>query len=357
LSCRGRRAANGRLRTATTVWVRDISFSFERLRPVAPRPLGREVRDMSTRRPIRRPEVLAVVGMLLCTACEATPGDTRGTRPPTISTADVHRFLVVAHGMAPTDSTCMALDGYLHDESAGLAAYRHKFDVGRPELCAAMHQNPERYARLALIAPSLDSAAVRIDEIFARARELVPGARAPDVYVVVGNGISGGNTTRGAAPMILIGAELLEDGHGVPATVAHELAHTLQRYPFRGVSSGPRFLQATVLHQSLVEGTADLMAELLTGKPKRNAYAEAHEAELWRDFQRDMHSRDHTAWLYNGRSQSDTSRPPDLGYWMGYRIAKAYYERSADKRAALHELLTTHDFDALVAASGYHGGR
>jgi hypothetical protein len=259
--------------------------------------------------------------------------------------------------MAPSDSTCIALDAYLQSESAGLAAYRHKFDIGRPELCAAMHQNPERYARLALLAPVLDSAVVRIGEIFARAREIVPGARAPDVYVVVGNGIAGGTTTRGAAPMILIGAELLDDAHGVPATAAHELAHTLQRYPFRGVSSGPRFLQTTVLYQSLVEGTADLVAELLTGKPKRNEYGEAHEAELWREFQRDMHSRDHDAWLYNGRSQKDSGRPSDLGYWMGYRIAKAYYDRSTDKVAAVHELLTTHDFDALLLASGYNGGR
>jgi len=290
----------------------------------------------------------------LSVACGATHG------PParaTVSTSDVHRFLAAIHDMPPSDSTCSALDAYLRDESPGLAAYRRKFDVGRPELCAALHQNPERYTRLAVLAPGLDSAVLRISEIFARARQLAPGAREPDVYVVVGNGISGGNTTRGTAPMILIGAELLDDARGVPPTVAHEMAHTLQRYPFRGVSSGPRFLQATVLHQSLVEGTADLMAELLTGRPKRNTYAEAHEAELWREFQRDMHSRDHDGWLYNGRSQRDSGRPPDLGYWMGYRIAKSYYERSADKPAALHELLTTHDFDALVAASGYRGGR
>jgi hypothetical protein len=307
---------------------------------------------------VRRLKLLVAVGMLMNVACAATPDDTRGPEaPPAISTGDVHRFLTAAHAMSPSDSTCTALDAYLRNESPGLAAYRHKFDVGRPELCAAMHQNPERYAHLALLAPGLDSAVVRIGEIFARARQIMPGARAPDVYVVVGNGISGGNTTRGKAPMILIGAELLDNADGVPATAAHELAHTLQRYPFRGVSSGPRFLQTTVLYQSLVEGTADLVAELLTGKPKRSSYGEAHEAELWRDFQRDMHSRDHSAWLYNGRSQNGSDRPADLGYWMGYRIAKAYYDRSADKTAAVHELLTTHDFDALVLASGYDAGR
>jgi Predicted Zn-dependent protease (DUF2268) len=308
----------------------------------------------------RHAALFAICAFVASAACDATAtaGDTRdAVAPATISTADVHRFLAAMRAMPPGDTACAALDAYLRSESVGLAAYRHKFDVGRRELCTAVHQSPERYARLAVLAPGLDSAVGRIGEIFSHARRIVPGARAPDVYVVVGNGISGGNTTRGDAPQILIGAELLESARGVPATVAHELGHTLQRYPFRGISSGPRFLQATVLHQSLVEGTADLMAELLTGEPKRNRYAEAHEAELWTQFQRDMHSRDHGAWLYNGRSQRDSVRPPDLGYWMGYRIAKAYYDHRADKTAAVHELLTTHDFDALVAASGYEGGR
>ena len=302
--------------------------------------------------------IVSLVTLSLVTpSCDSGRGNTRdAAAPPTISTADVHRFLVALRRMPPSDTNCVALDAYLNERSEGLAAYRRKFDVGRSELCVAIRQNPERYAHLSVVAPGLDSAMDRLQEIFGRARRLVPDARAPDVYVVVGNGISGGNTTRGAAPMILIGAELLGSAEGVPGTVAHELAHTLQRYPFRGISSGPRFLQATLLHQSLVEGTADLVGELLTGHAKRNAYGEAHEAELWAAFQRDMHGRDHSGWLYNGARQQNSPRPPDLGYWMGYRIAKAYYDRSVDKRAAVHELLTTHDFDALVVASGYRGG-
>ncbi|MEO8561018.1 MAG: DUF2268 domain-containing putative Zn-dependent protease [bacterium] len=290
--------------------------------------------------------------------CDSGRGDARdAAAPSTMSTADVHRFLAAVRRMPPSDTGCVALDAYLDEGSVGLAAYRRKFDVGRSELCAAIHKNPERYAHLSVVAPGLDSAMDRIGKIVGRARQLVPDARAPDVYMVVGNGISGGSTTRGAAPMILIGAELLGSAQGVPGTVAHELAHTLQRFPFRGISSGPRFLQATLLHQSLVEGTADLVGELLTGEPKHNAYGEAHESELWAAFQHDMHGHDHSDWLYNGANRGISTHPPDLGYWMGYRIAKAYYDRSLDKTAAVHELLTTHDFDALVVASGYRGGR
>jgi hypothetical protein len=45
-----------------------------------------------------------------------------------------------------------------------------------------------------------------------------------------------------------------------------------------------------------------------------------------------------------------------MGYWVGYRIARAYYDRAADKRRALNEILTIRDFDAFLAASGYAGG-
>ena len=145
---------------------------------------------------------------------------------------------------------------------------------------------------------------------------------------------------------------------GLPWTVAHELAHTQQRYPRWGMlTGGPSFLRATVLRQSLTEGIADVVAEVLTGEPKRNAYGEAHEAALWTEFQRDMHSHDYGVWLYNGRNRpAGSDRPGDLGYWMGYRIAKAYYDRIPDKSRAMRDLLTIQDFDVFLQSSGYRGG-
>ena len=49
-------------------------------------------------------------------------------------------------------------------------------------------------------------------------------------------------------------------------------------------------------------------------------------------------------------------KPGDLGYWVGYRIAKAYYQRASDKRAALREILEMTDPKALLAKSGWHPG-
>ena len=35
----------------------------------------------------------------------------------------------------------------------------------------------------------------------------------------------------------------------------------------------------------------------------------------------------------------DTGWPPDMGYWMGYRIDRAFYARAKDKTAALQAML------------------
>jgi hypothetical protein len=303
-----------------------------------------------------------LVAALAGTACDAPASSVTATRSaPVVSAADVHHFVAAARNIGPTDTSCAALNHYLRAGTPGLNAYRRKFDVGRPELCAALHRDPDRYARLAVMLPRLDSAGDTIRMLFARFQTLSPGAVMPAVYFVVGNGISGGTTTRGSAPVILIGTELMRSTDGVPRMVAHELAHTQQRYPWWAtIDAGPRFIRGTLLQQTLKEGTADVVAEVLTGEPKRDSYGETHEAELWAQFQRDMHGRDYREWLYNGRDQGSHSRrptrPTDLGYWMGYRIAKAYYERSADKARALHEMLTIRDFDAFLAASGYRGG-
>ena len=152
--------------------------------------------------------------------------------------------------------------------------------------------------------------------------------------------------------------ELNHSGRGLPWTIAREMVHTQQDYPWLGsMTGGPKFLRGTLLRQSIMEGSADFIAELLTGQPKRNTYAESHEAELWGEFRRDAKSKDYSLWLYNGwNAKALGDRPADLGYWMGYRITKSYYEHAADKRQAIQDILTIRDFDKFLAASGYTGG-
>lgn len=310
-----------------------------------------------------RPDRLAQLVWLLAAlvaapACDSAPAPPDGAQPgPVVSTTDVHHFVTALHRLTPGDSVCAPFGDYLRSGTPGLAAYTSKFGVGQSELCAAVRQRPERYARLDTTLAGFDSAGAQIRTIFARFETLQPGATLPRVYVVVGNGIAGGTTTHGSNPIILIGAELTHSVAGLPWTVAHELAHTQQHYPmWRMATVGPSWFRASLLRQSLHEGIADVVAEALTGEPKYNAYGEAHERALWGEFQRAMDRGDYHGWLYNGREARPGGRPPDLGYWMGYRIAKAYYDRTPDKARAIRDMLQIRDFDAFLTASGYHGG-
>jgi hypothetical protein len=189
----------------------------------------------------------------------------------------------------------------------------------------------------------------------------------PDVYFAIG-GMSTGGTTSDHG--LLIGVELFARapnspvsvlspwGQSVvrsieilPAIVAHELTHYQQKY-----SASTK----TLLAQSIREGSADFVGELLVGRTINEtlrAYGDAHEAEVWREFSAQMHGTDVSRWLYNGGTiTASTTRPADLGYYVGYEIAAAYYAKQGDKRRALQDILRINDFARFLEASGYGVG-
>jgi len=63
---------------------------------------------------------------------------------------------------------------------------------------------------------------------------------------------------------------------------------------------------------------------------------------------------DISRWLFN-QGRTAPGRPGDLGYFIGYRIAQAYYLKATDKAQAIRDLITLRDPAALLAQSGYAG--
>jgi uncharacterized protein YjaZ len=76
------------------------------------------------------------------------------------------------------------------------------------------------------------------------------------------------------------------------------------------------------------------------------------EAEIETAFVADEDKTDLSKWLYNGT----LTKPGDLGYWVGYRIAKSYYQHATDKRHALRDILEMSDAKAFLARSGWRPG-
>jgi hypothetical protein len=200
--------------------------------------------------------------------------------------------------------------------------------------------------------------------LFRKMRDAVPDAVFPDVTFVMGSMSSGGTSVSGG---LVIGMDLnaraddtvlseLSPGARqmventfvqLPHILTHELAHAQQHGR----------AESSLLAQILKEGGADFVALLVSGgtaNPALDAYGPPHEAALWQEFQPVMKSTDpkvRSRWLYGTRG--DPLRPADLGYFVGLRICKAFYDRAVDKRSAIHALLNIDDEYAFLAASGY----
>ncbi|HEY9548012.1 MAG TPA: hypothetical protein VIR45_00805, partial [Kiloniellaceae bacterium] len=82
------------------------------------------------------------------------------------------------------------------------------------------------------------------------------------------------------------------------------------------------------------------------------AEAVGRELEIETRFAADIDKTDLSDWVYN--AGPDT--PGDLGYWVGYRIAKAYYQNAPDKRQALREIFEMSDPKAFLEKSGWYPG-
>ncbi|AFZ67154.1 DUF2268 domain-containing putative Zn-dependent protease [Deinococcus peraridilitoris] len=255
---------------------------------------------------------------------------------------------------------------YFRQGTPGLREFRHR----RPQFAALERQvrcrrrfyDSVREASLALHADQAWRAQTR--QHWRLLQSWLPEARFPEVYVVMG-----GLFTAGTAGLdgLLLSAEFFTRGAGadtpelgsweraalrtveeLPFVITHELVHALQR------RANPNLGRLSLLGRALEEGVADFVAALVTGTPPRTDYFEyglQHEAQLWREFRAVMRRPDTRAWLYQGPRA--VKRPADLGYFVGFRIAQAYFARSGEKSAALRELLDVPDPFTVLRISGY----
>lgn len=282
-----------------------------------------------------------------------------------IVTADIERFWeaydVAARATTYEDTLRAFFERYYLPGSPGLHDFVRSRIGSVIQLVDEIERRPRYYASIRESTLRVREFVQQIREVLERFAELYPEMEAPDIYFLVGRLTSGGTTSE---DRILIGTEMygrtdetpeeelspwlrdvLAPIDRLPAIVAHELIHTQQRYP-QGAAN-------TLLARAIVEGSCDFLGQMISGlsiNEKTYEWADSREAELWADFREVMGGRDNAGWLYTSRSEDE---PNDLGYWMGYQITQAYYERAEDKRQAIRDILHIEDFEAFLEASGY----
>ena len=251
---------------------------------------------------------------------------------------------------------------YLDKGSPGLKDFLRLRIKSAETLVATIDKMPKYYASIRPQTLQVQRMEKRMRAAFEKFKSIYPDAVFPDVYFLIGVTNSGGTTGPSG---LLIGTEMygktakspmdelsgwlrvvLSTVENVPAIVAHESCHYNQRY-----NTAPD--QRHLLGKSLQEGACDMIGELIAGhtiNEHLKVYGRTHDADIWRDFEADMLKPDVSKWIYNAVTAKD--RPADLGYYIGYRITRSYYDNAKDKRKAVHDILNIQDARAFYEASG-----
>ena len=279
---------------------------------------------------------------------------------PVISTVDVTRFYAL---YASTDGhpTAEQLQrDYIDIGSDGLHRLAEQRRVTGASIAANLAKNPDQYANARRCMDALPAVRARLLTVFQTYATLYPQAQFPPVTIAVSRGKPVGIADESG---VIIGLEALCAVQWMSPNVedrfvhiiTHEYTHTQQAIANPTLYNEPN---PTLLDRSLAEGGAEFMAELTSGESGEVAYGnfaartEGRELEIDKAFVADENSTDLSKWIDN----STVTTCGDLGYWVGYRIVKSYYEHAADKQQAVQDIIGLKDPKAILANSGWYPG-
>lgn len=277
---------------------------------------------------------------------------------PEIRTGDVDRFYALYDATGGEPDIGRIQRDYLDHASDGFVAFIKMRRITADRIAATLAARPDLYVKARGCAAQLPGIRTRLAASLGKMRTLYPDARLPPVTLAIGRGKPVGTAN---ADGVMIGLEALCAADFMVAdpqdrfvhVIAHEYVHVQQSAAGSADEEG-----ATVLKAALLEGGAEFIGELMSGAVSYQhltRITRTREAVFEAGFLDDIDKpAEGSRWLYNGLGTADW--PGDLGYWVGYRIAKAYYARAKDKRAAVRDLIELRDPRAILAASGWKPG-
>jgi hypothetical protein len=309
---------------------------------------------------MRQIGVAAVITAFACAAISrvaetASPAPFDPAAGPVIRIEDVDLFYKVYDAAGGHPTADQLQHEYIDPGSDGLHQFAKLRNISGTRIAETLVRHPELYSSAKRCMAVLPRVRRRLEVALSKLRSLYLEARFPPVTIAVGRGkpVGVGNSVTG----VQIGLEALcatdylnpNVEERFVHVIAHEFAHVQQ------VSALVDDEHATVLEGSLNEGGAEFTGELISGEVAYayfRAATKGREKEIETAFVSDEDKTDLSNWLNNGTPE----KPGDLGYWVGYRIVKSYYQHASDKRRALREILEMTDPKAFLAKSGWYPG-
>jgi hypothetical protein len=278
-------------------------------------------------------------------------------------TTDIDNFWLAYDASGPDFKPSVFQELYLDKGSKGLKGFISNRIQSSEYLSKVINTHLNYYNSIRESTNKIPLMTEQIREDMTKFKKVYPDAVFPPIYFVIGALSSGGTSFRNG---LIIGAEMygltpetpmeelndwlksvLKGVDELPHIVIHELVHFQQNNSLMSL-----FDEQTLLSASIHEGAADLIAELVSGKHINghvHEFANPREEELWNEFRTLMLGNDYTGWLYS----SQEGRPNDLGYWIGYKITKSYYDNANDKNKAISDIIHVRDFEKFLNESKY----
>lgn len=240
------------------------------------------------------------------------------------------------------------------------------------EYVKTVTQFPKFYQSIRVNTYKAKKAAPLIQDIFNHFKKIYPNFKPFKVCFAIGTIRTGGTVSN---KFVLIGAEITtatknndlselkgtlmgnilakEDNvlQNIKNMIAHECVHTQQIN-----SLDAKAEKCDLLYKCMIEGFCDFIGELIAGgqiNAVAQQYGNSHEKRLWNEFSKEMCSNSTEHWLYNYRQQQKDNRPADLGYYIGYKIAKSYYNEQANKKQAIIDIIEMNNPKPFLAKSKY----
>jgi Predicted Zn-dependent protease (DUF2268) len=251
---------------------------------------------------------------------------------------------------------------YFDKASAGMNDYM-AFKVRNTKLFVKhLKERPKFYAAIKANTLKIDEFKKDFYKSFEKLKTIYDQALFPDVYFVMGAFTSAGTVSPKG---LLLGINQMVKSKDIPLdeltlwqrnTIAdlskmkHTVAHELIHYQQDSLKN-----DTTTLYNCIMEGMADFIGEMCSGKnanERLHIWAKGKEQKIWQRFLIDMYNNKSDNWIANS-DQETVDNPSDQGYWIGYQICKAYYDKAKNKKQALYDMLHIQDYKKFLEESGW----
>ena len=265
-----------------------------------------------------------------------------------IFTSDINNFWTAYDSIQKVENSKSEIleNLFLSKKTEGLNAFMQIKNFDNDDYLKAFEKYPKFWNS---IRPNTLIDAKRIQTInkaLTKLKKLYPNNSKGNIYYTIGTLKSGGTTNN---EDLLVGIEKIVGNENtivsefenenlqkmfqfskittIEQVTIHEFIHTFQK-------DG----EINVLSKAIKEGSCDFVAELILDKKFNSHYIDfgfKNYEQVKSQFKSEMFSQNFGNWFFN----SNASKNPDLGYFVGYVISKKYYENSKDKKKAIKDII------------------